>query len=80
MPTEIVVSVVMVLVAPATSLMALWLRLKHRDRRDRERRHRLVVVAGLPAGSRFYEQGGDGSQLSLVVGHRSDPVGDKRRI
>lgn len=79
MPTEVMVSVVMVLVAPVTSLVALWLRLEYCDRRDRERRHRLLVAATLPAGSRFREHDGDGSHLSLVVGHRSGPAGDGRR-
>jgi hypothetical protein len=56
-------------------LVALWLRLRFRLHRERERRDYLQAAAALPAGSRVQEQRDDGTRLTVDVGNviRNEP-------
>ena len=68
MPSQDFTTVV-ALAAPATSVLALWLRLRYRLRGERERRQYLVdAAAALPPGSRVEESRDDGTRLALTVG------------
>ena len=50
-------------------LMTLWLRLRFRLHRERERRNYLQTATALPAGSRVQEQRDDGTRLTVDVGN-----------
>ena len=56
-------------------LVALWLRLRFRLHRERERRDYLQAATALPAGSRVQEQRDDGTRLTVDVGNvtRNEP-------
>jgi hypothetical protein len=49
-------------------LAAMWLRLRFRLHRERERRVYLQAATALPAGSRVREERDDGTRLTVEVG------------
>jgi hypothetical protein len=64
------VTAIVVFLGPVLSLVGLWLRLRYQLHGERERRRYLVTAATtLPAGSQVHDQRGDGTHLTLTVGH-----------
>jgi hypothetical protein len=66
-----VVSLAAVLLGMLGSLATLWVRLRFRLCKERERRRYLLAAAALPVGSRVREQREDGTQLNVTVGRRT---------
>lgn len=70
-----VISIGWMVLGAVVPLVALWLRLRFRLHRERERRDYLQAATALPAGSRVQEQRDDGTRLTVDVGSvtRSEP-------
>lgn len=63
-----VISIGWAILGAVVPLMTLWLRLRFRLHRERERRNYLQAATALPAGSRVQEQRDDGTRLTVDVG------------
>jgi hypothetical protein len=70
-----VISTGLMTLGAVVPLVTLWLRLRFRLHRERERRNYLQAATALPAGSRVQEQRDDGTRLTVDVGNvaRNEP-------